>query len=66
MSKLLKVEDHPNLIRDSNSKALINTDIASLMEYKKKKQLEQEVKTLSQDVQEIKQMLLHIISKINN
>jgi hypothetical protein len=66
MTQFYKVKENPHIVRDGESKALINTDVASLMEHKKKKKLEQEVKSLNQDVQEIKQMLLHIINKINN
>jgi hypothetical protein len=64
----LKVKDAPQFVRDTHSKAILNTDRSSLEEYyteraiAKKKQLEEEktvnrIGQLEQDMQEIKQLL---------
>lgn len=63
--KLYKVQDHPDLVKDMNSKAVLNTNYAALLEHKKKKRIEEEVKSLKDDVQEIKSTLNLIISMLN-
>ena len=66
-----KVKDHNHLIRDINSKAVLNTDKAGLNDYmmkreiaKKQKEEQSETKMrltqLEQDVTEIKNMLIEI------
>jgi hypothetical protein len=69
----LKVKDHPGLIRDPYSKAIINTDLNALQEHRKKIQFENTVKENNQkinkmenDMAEIKAMLNMLISKNNN
>ena len=63
--KLYKVEDHPDLVKDMDSKAVLNTNYAALHEYKKKKQLQEEVQSLKDDVQDMKQTLNQILSLLN-
>lgn len=66
-----KVKDHNHLIRDINSKAVLNTDKAGLSDYmmkreiaKKEKEEQSETKMrlaqLEQDMSEIKNMLIEI------
>jgi len=66
-----KVKDHNHLIRDINSKAVLNTDRAGLNDYMMKreiakKQKEEQTETkmrlaqLEQDMSEIKNMLIEI------
>jgi hypothetical protein len=66
-----KVKDHNHLIRDINSKAVLNTDKAGLNDYmmkreiaKKQKEEQSETKMrlaqLEQDMLEIKNMLIEI------
>jgi AmiR/NasT family two-component response regulator len=63
--RLYKVEDHPDLVKDMDSKAVLNTNYAALHEYKKKKQLQEEVQSLKDDVQDMKQTLNQILSLLN-
>lgn len=67
----LKVEDHPNLVRDSKSKAIINIDEASFNKYKSEKQLQKKVINMSEEindlkssVEEIKSLLTQISQRI--
>jgi hypothetical protein len=60
MGNHVPISEHPTLVRDRNSKALINTDIAALNEYKNKKKLVEDVRELKQDIQEIKQLLFQL------
>lgn len=60
---LYKVKDHPDLVKDMNSKAILNTNYAALLEYKKKKQMEEEFNSLKSDVEDIKKMLQALLNK---
>ena len=70
---LVRIKDHPNLVRDIHSKALLNTDRAALeeyqarVEYAKKHKAEQEetkmrIQKLEQNMEEIKNLLSEIAS----
>ena len=64
MNSLIPVKEHPSLLRDKNSKALINTDIAALNEYKNKKKMAEDVDTLKKEIQELKQLMLLVVDSI--
>jgi len=61
--KLAKVKDHPHLVKDMESKAVLNTNYAALVEYKRKKQMEDEFNTLKSDMEDIKKMLQALLNK---
>ena len=63
--KLYRVEEHPDLVKDMDSKAVLNTNYAALLEYRRKKQMEDELQSLKSDVDEIKLMLSSIVSMLN-
>ena len=63
--KLYKVEDHPDLVKDMESKAVLNTNYAALLEYRKKQAMIQDIDGLKSDVSEIKEMLNFIVSSLN-
>lgn len=63
----LKVENYPDLIRDSNSKAIINVNRNAMAEHISKqqmreniKQLNNEIVSLKEDFKEIKALLQQI------
>jgi len=63
----LKVENYPDLIRDSNSKAIINVNRNAMVEHISKqqmreniKQLNNEIVSLKEDFKEIKALLQQI------
>lgn len=67
----IKVKDHPSLVRDSHSKAILNTNDIALAKYReerdremKKLQAVEEVQKLRDDVDEIKEMLKKLLEKI--
>jgi hypothetical protein len=62
---IAKVKDHPHLVKDMNSKAVLNTNYAALVEYKRKKLMEEEVQSLRGDVQDMKDTLNKILSLLN-
>ena len=66
----IKVKDHKELVRDTRSKAILNTDMAALLKRRKEKEasvtlnsLTQEVITIKNEFQEIKQLLNQLVSK---
>ena len=63
MISLVPVNNHPRLLRYKNSKALINTDIAALKEYKNRKKIAEDVDTLKNEVQELKHLILLLINR---
>ena len=76
MRKRLKVRNHPGLVRDSHSKAIINTDkqqytnavnqkILSKKTQEMSDKLEQDVDQLKAEMKEIKSMLTGIVSYLN-
>lgn len=62
---IAKVKDHTHLVKDMNSKAVLNTNYAALLEYKRKKLMEEEVQSLRGDVQDMKDTLNKILSLLN-
>ena len=66
---MIKVKNHKNLVRDSRSKAILNTDVIKMMQTKKRKEqsvtletLTQEVKVIKDEFLEIKTLLRQIVS----
>ena len=64
----LKVKDHENLVKDTETKAVLNTDLTSLEAYRahrnKQIQKDNEIETLKEDVKEIKDILQLLVEKI--
>jgi predicted nuclease with TOPRIM domain len=66
---LQKVEDHENLRRDTNSKAIINTDNSSFAIHQKKRtetrQQRERINRLEKEVSGINEKLELILSKLD-
>ena len=63
----LKIVDNENLVRDVQSQAVLNTDMTALEKYRAKRNRDneishslEEVKTLKDEVSEIKEMLTQL------
>jgi carbamoylphosphate synthase small subunit len=70
MNNYAKVQDHNDLVRDMNSKAILNIDQEALENHRRKKSVmkslvenNQKVKELENDVKEIKQMLSCLLER---
>jgi len=65
---MIPVKGHPNLYRDEETGAIINTDSSGFSSYqqaKRKKVLErEELDTMKQEISEIKDMLAKITAKL--
>ena len=68
-----KVKDHENLVRDMNSKAILNTDKLALQDYYQKRELakkelsektesKQRLDKIENDMAEIKELLRMMVS----
>lgn len=64
----LKVKDHENLVKDTVTKAVLNTDLTSLEAYRaqrnKQIQKDNDIERLKEDVKEIKDILQLLVEKI--
>jgi hypothetical protein len=71
MSKFAKVKENPDLIRDMENQAILNTNVDALEAYKKRRKKEIEVSqslndinTMKQDINELKTLMQRILEKI--
>lgn len=70
MSNYAKVKDHKGLIRDMNSKAILNTDTHALIEHRRKKKVMSDllnqgsrIDKIEDDISQIKNMLSELLKK---
>jgi hypothetical protein len=69
--KYVKVKDSEELVRDTSSSAILNTDVSALQAYKEKRRREtnltrvmEEHELMKQDLQEIKSLLKQIVGQM--
>ena len=66
--RLEKVKENPGLVRNSFSRAILNTDNQALSAYKAQKNKElkvtTEINTMKQDINELKTLMQRILEKI--
>jgi hypothetical protein len=69
--KYAKVKENPELVRDMNSKAVLNTNLTAMQAYKKKREKQQEIQSavddinnLRQEVNELKTLMQRLLDKI--
>jgi hypothetical protein len=70
---MIQKTDVPNLVRDTTTRALINTDNGAFSTYKENRNREirvssicDQVNSLQNDLQQIKSLLTSILNKANN
>ena len=63
--KTLKIKDEEELIRDTDTQAVLNSNMSSLEKYKarrdKDREMNNDVQTLKKDMKEIKELLQQLI-----
>lgn len=71
--KVALVKDHPDLIRDMESKAILASDQLKYKEYKQKKEMlkstmkyGEEIENLKKDVQEIRTLLQQLVNNFTS
>ena len=62
---LLKVKDHPGLVRDSRTNAIINIDERSRNDHKDKVYVQKQLHALETDMHEIKELLKQLTNREN-
>lgn len=70
MSRFIKVKDHPDLVRDTVTGAILNNNKEKIRETKSRlnqeKKFETEINNLKSDVSDIKQMLSKLLELSKN
>jgi len=71
MSEFISINNNEDLVRDSHSKAVLNTNLEALEAWKKRKEKtkriethEKEINTIREELDEIKTMLETIVKRI--
>ena len=69
MNRHVKVEGHPDLVRDKNSGAILNINSNAMTAARERKKLfndrQQEIKDLKKDVTDIKNILMKLVEDKN-
>jgi hypothetical protein len=67
----VKVKDTPNLVRDMQNQAVLNSDLDGLKAYKLKREKQQEINSavddinnMKQDINDLKTLMQRILDKI--
>lgn len=67
---LVKVTDHPNLLKDTDTQAILNTDLSAVVRHSeritrvnKELQRDSDIQNLKNDVVEIKNMLRELLGQ---
>lgn len=70
MDTYIKVIDHPELVRDSRSKAILNTDTQALAKYKEERDFKMKLTRIvnendqmKSEISEIKSLLLKVLEQ---
>lgn len=70
MNQYIKIEDTPDLVKDINSGALLNTNVQALEAYRKRReklnkaeQLENRITTVENTLNELKSLLLAVLAE---
>lgn len=65
--KKVKIENHEDLIRDEETKAVLNADLSSLQSYKKRRNLmrqkDAEIVEIKNELSEMKELLHQLIAE---
>ena len=63
----VKIKDHDDLVRDTNTQAVLNKDLSSLEQYRKRRetlrQKDQEISQIKEDISELKSMLQQLLAE---
>ena len=70
MTNYLKIEDAPDLVKDTNSGAVLNTNVQALEAYRKRREkfskvdeLENKVVSLEQNINELKSLIVAVLAE---
>lgn len=63
---MIQVENNPHLLRDVNSKGIINTDISALNEHRNRRKLMENVVVVNQEINTIKSQVNNITQDLTD
>jgi hypothetical protein len=70
MNDYIKVLDHPDLVRDKQSKAILNTDLDALNKYKEERNFKMKLaevvrdnEQMKSDIADIKNLLIKVLEQ---
>jgi hypothetical protein len=70
MNQYIKIEDTPDLVKDTNSGALLNTNVQALEAYRKRREkfskveeLENKVVSLEHTINELKSLVIAVLAE---
>ena len=70
MNQYIKIEDTPDLVKDINSGALLNTNVQALEAYRKRREklnkvdtLENKVASLEETINELKSLIIAVLAE---
>lgn len=70
MNQYIKIEDTPDLVKDINSGALLNTNVQALEAYRKRREklnkvdtLENRVASLEETINELKSLVIAVLAE---
>jgi hypothetical protein len=70
MTDYFKIEDAPDLVKDTRSGAILNTNVRALEAYRKKREkldkvdrLEIEVNSIKQNIDELKSLIIAVLAE---
>lgn len=61
----LKVKDYPGLVRDPESKAIINVDQSAYLKYKSERNIQNKIINITSEINDLKQSMNEIKSLIS-
>lgn len=59
---LLQVEDRPELVKDTTTKAVLNTDTTALEAYRRRREAQRDVRNMCEEIDDIKNDIADIKS----
>lgn len=61
----LKVKDYPGLVRDPESKAIINVDQSAYLKYKSERNIQNKITSITSEINDLKQSMNEIKNLIS-
>ena len=64
-NRFLQIEDNPNFVKDSQTNAILNTNLSAVVEYKEKKRQKQKILSMEQEINMLKEEIEKIKTHLN-
>jgi hypothetical protein len=64
-NRFLKIDDNPDFIKDMENNAILNTNLAAVVEYKAKRKQDAKILSMEQEINMLKEELQKIKTHLN-